>query len=115
MIRLAPNARALARGERDGTLIVSHIATSQVYWSQAAHPAPICALEWSPDGLWLASGGRDGMVRIFQADNGFCCMSLEHGRPVRRLLWAPDSQSLCAISGRTLHLIQLSYPDRPGR
>lgn len=105
--RLIPTATAIARGERDGTLAVCEIATSQITWRKNAHIGPVCALEWSPDGAWLASGGRDGMIRIFQATTGVCRISFTHGRPVKRLEWSPDSQSLCAASGRLVHLIRL--------
>jgi WD40 repeat protein len=109
--RLTPTAETVACGERDGTLTVSQIATSQIQWSQFAHTGPVLALEWSPDGTWLASGGHDGMVHVFQATTGVCCASLPHGRAVKRLDWSPDSRSLCAASGRLIHLIRLTLTD----
>lgn len=109
--RLTPTAEIVARGERDGTLTVSQIATSQIQWSKIAHIGPVCALEWSPDGTWLASGGRDGVVHVFQATSGVRCASLTHGRPVKRLEWSLDSRSLCVASGQIVHLIRLASAD----
>lgn len=108
LTRFLSTASMVARGAQDGTLTVYDLATSQIQWSQQVHDGPVTALEWSPDGAWLASGGRDGLVRLYQTTSGRCLFSFNHGRAVGRLEWSPDSQQLCVASGQDIHLLCVS-------
>lgn len=100
-----PTGASLARGERNGILSISHLGTSRVLWMQEAHNGPISALAWSPDGSLLASGGRDGIVHIWQAASGTLVCSFSHEKVVTCLSWSPDGLRLSAASGRTIHLL----------
>jgi WD40 repeat protein len=106
--RFLPGATTVARGEPDGTLTVYDHDTSQIHWSQQVHRGSITALEWSPDGAWLASGGGDGLVYLFQTTSGLCSCSFEHGRAVQRLEWSPDSRQLCITSGHRIHVLRIT-------
>jgi WD40 repeat protein len=114
LTRLLPNTTMVACGAPDGTLTVYDQTTSQIQWSQQIHNGTILALEWSPDGAWLASGGQDGLVHLFQVASGLCCCSFDHGHAVERLDWSPESQHLCVASGQTLHLLRITSLNNDG-
>ncbi|MEO9030054.1 MAG: hypothetical protein ABI413_14690, partial [Ktedonobacteraceae bacterium] len=63
-------------------------------------------------GLLLASGGRDGMVHVWQAATGTHVCSFSHGRTVKYLNWSPDGRCLSSTSGQTIHL--LTVPQQIG-
>ncbi len=108
LTRVLPQAATGAAGSPDGTVTVYDLTTGQTRWCQHLHEGTILALEWSPDGTWLASGGQDGLVYLLQTASGLCCCSFDHGHAVERLDWSPDSQHLCVVSDRHLHLIHIT-------
>jgi WD40 repeat protein len=68
------------------------------------HKQPVSALEYSPDGYWLASGSGDGSVKIWQvaADSeGYVFeRSLDGGHTmgVSDIAWSSDSKFICSAS-----------------
>jgi WD40 repeat protein len=102
----------LARGWETGVLTVSQIWDGGVLWrGEYAHCGAITDLAWSPDGQWLASGGLDGMVRVWQAESGYLLQAFPHGDAVQRLRWSARG-TLASSSGATIHLwsLALSQP-----
>lgn len=101
-----PNGNALAFGAADGsvrfwdrnTLQGKHVATIH---GQAhvliSHTAGVWAVDWSPDSRFIASGSRDGTIRIWDA-----AMTELHfvkvGFPVWSLAWSPNSRQLAYIN-----------------
>jgi WD40 repeat protein len=62
------------------------------------HTNAVRAVAWSPDDRFIASGGHDNTVQIWDAANGklhFTCRG--HLDPVTTVAWSPDGQSL--VSG----------------
>jgi len=51
-------------------------------------------IAWSPDGKWLATGGSDTGIFIYDAATGNVVHEWKGAGSVRRLAWAPDSESL---------------------
>jgi WD40 repeat protein len=61
--------------------------------------ASACAI--SPDGAWIATGGADTMIRIWNLANGDCYLPLAGAEAtVQRLRWSPDGGALIAIDQR---------------
>jgi hypothetical protein len=68
-----------------------------------AHTAAVRALAWSPDGRFLATGGDDGLLAIWDAAAGFSLLSTSQpDAPVLALAWAPDQRYLATGSGRAV-------------
>ena len=61
-----------------------------------AHAAPVLALAWSPDAALLASGDRDGNVRVWNPLTGRCLRRLDaaHDGGVAALAFAPGGSHL---------------------
>lgn len=107
ILRLHPSHGCWASGEVNGTLAVRSPA-ALLWRQQQAHQGCISALEWSPGGNWLASGGRDGQVHVWHAATGERLGTFLHGEKVGLLCWSPESASLTAASRQTIHVWPLT-------
>lgn len=94
----------LARGERDGTLSVCRFPTGAMLWRHEAHTGPVTALAWEPQGRLLASGGRDGLIHIWQTATGTRLCTFSHGGKVACLSWSEDGSCLSSASGSTIQI-----------
>ena len=96
--------RELVAASRDGVI---------TRWSEAgdklampAHAGGVDALAVSPDGQWLASGGRDRMIRLWQLDSGReLAAAPAHDKPVLALDFHPRRALL--VSGGGDNLVKL--------
>jgi WD40 repeat protein len=61
------------------------------------HSSYVYPVVFSPDGHWIASGGWDNTVRLWDAATGEPCATLPHPGIVRTLAFGPDSRWL--VSG----------------
>jgi WD40 repeat protein len=62
------------------------------------HPDQISALQYQPEGDWLASGARDGSIAVWsptQRQNQISRAKISSG--VTRVAWSPDGKLLAAI------------------
>jgi WD40 repeat protein len=72
----------------------------------AAHEGGVLSVAWSSDGRRLASGGFDGVVRIWEASTGENIASLiaDHA-DVNSVAWSPDGRQVAAgYSGGNIRL-----------
>lgn len=70
------------------------------------HTADVLAAAWSPDGTRLATGGRDGRVRVeavpgADAAGGEPLEFVGHDGAVWRIAWSPDGATLATASADT--------------
>jgi len=62
----------LFSGDYTGRVIAWSVSEKEVVkkWSIEAHSQVVRSISVSPDGKWLATGGRDGKARLWSADTG---------------------------------------------
>lgn len=72
-----------------------------------AHCQEICGLTWSPDGKYLASGGNDNVLNIWQSldgsrapDQPLFTMN-QHNAAVKAVAWCPWQPHVLASGGGT--------------
>jgi len=71
--------------------------TGELVHDLPGHEGPLAAVEYSPDGAWVATAGVDGTVQFRDARTGETVHTLaEFGTEVRALAWTPDSRRLAA-------------------
>ena len=82
--------------------------------SRDAHNGRVRSVVFSPDGLYLASGGDDGWVRVWESDSKVCIWSvrLSSTDPVHVVKWRPGSEAniLAAAAGESMYLIAPELP-----
>jgi WD40 repeat protein len=82
-------------------------AEGKLLWTiERAHPVWLRAFALSPDGSLLATGARDGVVRLWSTVDGKLVRELKgHGRDVYSAAFHPDGTSLATgdYDGKILH------------
>ncbi len=76
----------------------------------------ISAVSFSPNGKWFATGDGDGLVKIWDVQNGVCVSKMErdeterHYHSVSRFAFSPDSQ-LLAVSSTRDYILYVYHPE----
>lgn len=102
---LSWNENVLTVGMADGTVEAFDTSSSTFpfcTYKGAAHRDEICSLRWSPCGLKLASGSRDGILSIRDWRNTVELFSFQDQEkaPIKSLAWAPiETHHLAFASG----------------
>ncbi len=66
---------------------------------QTGHSSGIKSVDWSPDGLCVATGSGDGTIKLWDAASGRLLNTLSgHESLVNSVAWAPDGQRIASAS-----------------
>jgi WD40 repeat protein len=84
----------------DGTLRFWESAPEATLPVLVGHTSYVYPVAYSPDGRWIASGGWDSKIRLWDAATGEACATLPHPGVVAALAFTPDGTRL--ISGGDL-------------
>ncbi|MHC4860113.1 MAG: WD40 repeat domain-containing protein, partial [Planctomycetota bacterium] len=99
-LAIDPRCRILAATSFGGVLTLLRVDDLQVFAERRV--SRINALVFSPDGTRLASGSRDGAVRLWDVATGRQVAVLRgHRRPVFSLAFSPDGRTLASGDGYT--------------
>ena len=66
MCCFSADSRLLVSGSKDTTLKVWDVATGKMKEDLVGHQDEVYAVDWSPDGGRVGSGGRDKAVRVWR-------------------------------------------------
>lgn len=81
----------LAHADAEGSVWITTLLSHQLRWRVSqAHHGTVTALAFSLDGLYLASGGQDGQVQVWNTETGALCQTFLHGSSVEQLHWSPS-------------------------
>jgi WD40 repeat protein len=75
-----------------------------------SHSDWVMTVAWSPSGEWLASGGNDNRVRVWEVTTGRLISTLRLYAWVDSLAWSPDGKYLATaafIGGPSAHSVQV--------
>nr|CAH7755583.1 unnamed protein product [Callosobruchus chinensis] len=106
---LSWNAHILSSGCRSGRIIHHDVRQqNHLVTTLAGHDQEVCGLRWSPDGKYLASGGNDNVLNIWQAVSGghhtesqALHTFTQHQAAVKALAWCPWQPHVLASGGGT--------------
>ena len=86
-------------GTEDGRLWLIGLPAGTPLSHWTAHAGRVTAVAFGPRGEWLASGGRDGDVRLWKRTGpGYePYVTLTTGRPVRQVLFSTDGTDLMVL------------------
>ncbi len=98
------------RGAEDNTARVWEAATGQEV-ARMAHEVLVCAVAFSPDGQWLATGSYDNTARVWEAASGQEVARMAHEGGVGAVAFSPDGQWLATGSGDDTARVWLVWPE----
>ncbi|MGW0101542.1 TIR domain-containing protein [Nocardia sp. NPDC003354] len=100
-VAFAPDSRRMVAGYRDGSLWQFETDTGRpVGTPMRGHTGPVEVTAVSADGRWIASGGTDRTVVVWDAASGARDRTLSgHRARIRALAFSPDGGRLISESG----------------
>jgi len=102
LLAWSPDCRRLAMPHDNRDIQILDTATGKVERVLRWDSQQLLSLAWSPDGKLLASGGRDGILRLWDPESGAEVSrmgNLSLNYQINSISWHPDSSELaCATS-----------------
>jgi WD40 repeat protein len=94
-IRWSPDGQSLAVAAGDAIYILDAFTLTEKARLEPGVATP--GLDFSPDGMLLAAGGRDGMLHIWDMDTGQEIQDFEaHQKSISSLAFSPDGNTLAS-------------------
>lgn len=82
-----------------GQLLVWEWQSEQYVMKQQGHATNMTCLSYSPDGLYIATGGYDGKVKVWNTMTGFCFVTFsEHSSTVTSIAFSSNKKFLVSSS-----------------
>jgi WD40 repeat protein len=114
-LAFSPDGKRLASaGWGDGTARLWDVASGKCTAVLKGHmPAPldhgprVNAVAFSPDGKFVATGGEEGAVKLWEVSTGRCSATLTHRGLVAAVALSPDGKSLATYNGAEIRLWDL--------
>jgi WD40 repeat protein len=92
----SPDGRHVATATKySNEIAVWRVADGALVWSLKV-AQEVERVMFSPDGRWLAAGGEDDLLRLFNASDGKLLSSHRHTSAIDSLRWSPDGKLLAA-------------------
>ncbi len=101
---LAWNGESLSSGSRDRMIFQHDIRSppNSIEKRLMGHRQEVCGLKWSPDNQYLASGGNDNRLYVWnQSSTQPIQTYTEHAAAVKAIAWSPHQHGLLASGGGT--------------
>eukprot|EP00817_Percolomonadidae_sp_ATCC50343_P006878 CAMPEP_0117431406 /NCGR_PEP_ID=MMETSP0758-20121206/10922_1 /TAXON_ID=63605 /ORGANISM="Percolomonas cosmopolitus, Strain AE-1 (ATCC 50343)" /LENGTH=608 /DNA_ID=CAMNT_0005220347 /DNA_START=248 /DNA_END=2071 /DNA_ORIENTATION=- len=100
---LSWNANFLSSGSRDNSIIHRDMRQASSVFKLQSHKQEVCGLKWSPDGNYLASGGNDNKLFVWQPQHKLSpsLRFADHRAAVKGIAWSPHQHGLLASGGGT--------------
>lgn len=101
---LAWNGESLSSGSRDRMIIQRDIRSPPNFPDKKliGHRQEVCGLKWSPDNQYLASGGNDNRLYVWNLSSVVPIQTYtDHLAAVKAIAWSPHQHGLLASGGGT--------------
>lgn len=101
---LAWNGDVLSSGSRDRMILQRDVRTPTIVQERrlVGHRQEVCGLKWSPDNQYLASGGNDNRLYVWNMHSLSPLQTYtEHLAAVKAIAWSPHHHGLLASGGGT--------------
>jgi len=108
-VKFSPNPAnpVIVSGGWDKVVKVWELGKMRLRTNHIGHTGYINTVTISPDGSLAASGGKDGIVMLWDLNEGKHLYSLEAGDIVNALIFSPNRYWLCAATANAIKIYDL--------